>query len=296
MQTETMTTEEKLLRSKRSKRLKRIGGYVVKYTVSAVLLAAVLLPVYSTLFMSVMTYAEVNSLYRPLFPSSFRISNYAVFFDYLPSLGNTLIVVIMNAIFIPLTACITAYPFARGQFIGKKVFFGIIMATVMVPSTVLMIPNYVLYTLIGLKGTLASLYFGAFWGGGALNIFLVIQFMRSLPKEMDEAAQIDGANHFRIFVCIIMPLVFNVFVYIAIGQVIGQWMDFQGPLLYLMGEEEKYTLALKFYVDYTNSATLQTHKELMAAMAVCMTIPPAIIYFCFQKQMIGGIKIGGVKG
>lgn len=289
-------SNEQLLLSARRKARKTAVDYIVKYSVAVLLLCIVLLPVVFMLFQSVMTYTESSGLEMHLFPHSFQPSNYKIITGYLSQLGNTLLVVAINAFFIPLTACITAFPFARAKFIGKKIAFAVILATVMVPASVLQIPTYTLYATVGLTGKLVSLWIQAFFGGGALNIFLVIQFMRTLPKELDEAALIDGASLFRIFAVIIMPLVFNVFVYICINTVIAQWMDFQGPLMYLSsGSEKSYTLALKFYVDYTNSTYLSDHYNEMMAMVVCMSLPPVALFLVFQQRMIGGIKIGGLK-
>ena len=284
------------LASARKKRLRSVRDYIVKYAVAAALLCVVLLPVAFMLFQSVMSDAESSGIYTHLFPQTLQLSNYKVNNDYWKQLGNTLLVVGINAFFIPLTACITAFPFARVKFIGKKIFFGIILSTVMVPGSVLLVPTYIMYASAHLTGTLTTLWIQSFFGGGALNIFLVIQFMRTLPKELDEAALIDGANLFQIFLRIIFPLVFNVFVYICINTVIALWMDFQSPLTYLStGNPENFTLALKFYVDYTNKVELSSKYNVMMAMVVCMSLPPVALFLIFQQRMIGGIKIGGVK-
>ncbi len=289
-------SSDTMLLSAKHRKAKLVRDYVVKYAVAAVLLCVVLLPVVFMLCRSVMTYEEASGITMHLFPRTFDLSNYKIILDYLKQLGNTLLVVAINAFFIPFTACLTAFPFARAKFIGKKAAFAVILSTVMVPSSVLLIPTYTMYATVGITGKLVSLWIQAFFGGGALNIFLVIQFMRTLPKELDEAALIDGANLFRIFFKIIFPLVFNVFLYICINTVIALWMDFQGPLIYLgTGNESSFTLALKFYIDYTNDSYLSDHYNVMMAMVVCMSLPPVVIFLIFQKRMIGGIKIGGLK-
>ena len=152
-----------------------------------------------------------------------------------------------------------------------------------------------MFSSFGLINKLASQWIQAFWGGGALSIFLVIQFMRSLPHELDEAATIDGANQYQIFFRVVLPNVVNVFLYLAISMFIGLWMDFQNPLIYLR-KPEVFTLALAFYADYSNSTTIVNQTNELCAMAVMMTVPPMIVFLLFQKTMIGGIKIGGVKG
>lgn len=174
--------------------------------------------------------------------------------------------------------------------------FGFIMSTVLLPSAVLMVPQYFLYSQFGLVGNLSSQWIGAFWGGGALNIFLVIQFMRGIPKDMDNAARIDGANEYQIFFRIVFPLCFNVFLYMAIGMAMGLWMDFQGPLLYLGENESQFTIALAFYFNYVkNTGESSNMQNQLMAMCVVVSLVPLLLFLCFQKQMIGGIKIGGLK-
>ena len=278
-----------------NKKQKKIIDLTVKYFFSAVLIVFFFFPFLFMINKSMFTIDELGGVDVHFFPNHFNLANYKVFADYLSYLGNTMQVVLINCVFIPLTACLSAYPLARRGFHGKKVVFLIIMATVMMPGVVLQIPTYIMFSGMGLVDNLASLWVQAFFGGGALNIFLVIQFMRTIPKDFDEAAKIDGANAFQIFFLIIFPQLFNVMLYIAITVGIGLWMDFQGPLIYLVSEENR-TLALQFYISYTNATTVISKQNELAAMAVCMTIPPIVLFLVFQKKMIGGIKIGGVKG
>ncbi len=204
---------------------------------------------------------------------------------------------LINGVFGPLTSCICAFPFARHNFKGKKFMVGFMMSTVLLPTAVLMIPQYFLYSQLNLIGKLSSQWIGAFWGGGALNIFLVIQFMRTVPKDVDNAARVDGANEYQIFFFILFPLCFNVFLYMAIGAVMGLWMDFQGPLLYLGNNSDQYTVGLAFYYYYTSSSNVSSNlQNRLMAMCVVMSLVPMLLFLIFQKQMIGGIKIGGLKG
>ncbi len=269
-----------------------------KYLVAAVLVVFFLFPYVFMLCKSVMQPWEVNgSVPVHLFPKDITFSNYKIVGQFARNFGNTFIVIAINAVFIPLSACFVAYPLARHKFTGKKTMFAIIMATVMIPTSVLMVPQYTLYTQFGLTKKLVSLWIGAFWGGGALNIFLVIQFMRVLPKEMDAAAKIDGANEFQIFARIVLPLCANIVLLIAINTVIGMWMDFQGPLVYLRGAPEKYTVGLAFYIEFNkDSADFAAVSAQLMSMCVVMTLLPIVLFMFFQDRMIGGIKVGGVKG
>ena len=278
-----------------SKKQRKAIDLTVKYLFSVLLIAFFFFPFLFMINKSMFTLDELGGVDVHFFPDHFNLSNYKVFVDYLSYLGNTMQVVVINCIFIPLTACLTAYPLARRRFHGKKIVFLVIMSTVMMPGVVLQIPTYIMFSGMGLVDNLASLWIQSFFGGGALNIFLVIQFMRTIPKDFDEAAKIDGANAFQIFFLIIFPQLLNVMLYISITTGIGLWMDFQGPLIYLVSKENR-TLALQFYISYTNATTVISKQNELAAMAVCMTIPPILLFLFFQRKMIGGIKIGGVKG
>lgn len=280
---------------RRAARKKHIALLTVKYIVAVILVIFFMFPYVFMLSKSFMTSAETaKSEIVHFFPRQFTFSNYKIVGEFFRSLLNTVIIIAINATFIPLSACFVAYPLARHKFTGKKVMFSIIMGTVMIPSTVVMVSQYTLYSMFHLTDTLASQFIGAFWGGGALNIFLVIQFMRVLPKEMDDAAKIDGANEFQIFGRIIMPLCFNIVILISVNTIIGMWMDFQSPLLYIT-TPSKYTVGLAFYRYFAKPENAEFPARLMA-MSVVMSILPICLFMFFQKSMIGGFKVGGVKG
>lgn len=295
MEDMTLTHRQALAESKRQAKRRHAAYLAGKYAVAAVLIVFFMFPYLFMVNKSLMSSSELLAGNAHFFPQNFLLSNYSIVKDYWHNIMNTLQVVFINAIFAPFTSCFCAFPLARHQFKGKKFMFGFIMSTVLLPSAVLMVPQYFLYSQLGLIGKLSSQWIGAFWGGGALNIFLVIQFMRSIPKDMDNAARIDGANEYQIFFRIVFPLCFNVFLYMAIGMAMGLWMDFQGPLLYLGNAESQYTVGLAFYYYYINNDISNVQNKLMA-MCVVLSLVPMILFLCFQKQMIGGIKIGGLKG
>lgn len=285
---------------KKSKTKKKVL-LAVKYVFSAIFVVILIFPFLFMIMKSFMSAEEtMTGIPVHFFPQHFTFENYKIIGRFLPNLGNTLIIIAINATFIPLSACFVAFPLARRSFTGKKVVFSVIMSTIMIPSTVTMIPSYILFRQFGFYDKLVSQWIGAFWGGGALNIFLVIQFMRGFPREMDEAARIDGANDFQIFLYIILPLCANIILFIAITAVNGYWMDFQGPLVFLKSES-KYTVGLAFYYFYNDLLTQgsvianEARVQLMA-MAVFMSLVPMLLYFLFQDKMVGGIKLGAVKG
>ena len=290
-----LTIAEQLEENRRRDRRRAIGYYTAKYGVAAILAVFFMFPYLYMINKSLMSGLELAPGNTHFWTQSFQISNYAVVWSFWCNILNTLQVVFINGIFAPLTACICAFPLARHKFAGKKFMFGFIMSTVLLPTSVLMIPQYFLYTQLGLIGKLSSQWIGAFWGGGALNIFLVIQFMRSIPKDMDNAARIDGANEYQIFLRIVFPLCFNVFLYMAITMMMGLWMDFQSPLLYLGDAKDQYTVGLAFYYFYETEGVAANRQNELMAMCVVMSLVPMAVFFIFQKNMIGGIKIGGIK-
>ena len=277
----------------RSARKRRTATLAAKYAVAALLCLFFCFPYLYMLNKSLMTVqqaAEGSSFWT----RSFELCNFGIVGQYLKNIGNTLQVVCINGFFVPFTALFCAFPIARMRFAGKKIVFAVIMATVMIPNTVLMVPTYILFVKFGFVDKLVSQWIGSFWGGGALNIFLAVQFMRSIPKEIDNAAKIDGANWFQIYFGMIFPLCFNIFLYICISTVMGLWMDFQGPLIYL-NSEENFTVGLAFYYNFNSDCALAEKTNEMMAMCVFVTVVPMALFFAFQKQMIGGIQVGSLK-
>lgn len=276
------------------RRVKTALGLALRYVLMTVFALFFIFPYFYMLTRSLMSLPEVNSPNFTLFPSEFVFENYSIIGEYLPYLINTLIVVAINGLFIPLTGAMIAFPFARYAFKGKRVMFLLLMATVMLPGSVTSIPLYVLYSKLGLLDTLASQWVGAFFGGSAMQIFLIIQFMRGIPKELDNAAYLDGANKLVVFTRIMLPLCFNILVYTSIGVILARWNDFTGPLVYLRSSKN-YTMAVAFYYDFSQGGVKSLFVNYKMAMTTFMTIVPMILFIVFQKTMIGGVKVGGLK-
>lgn len=269
------------------------------YAVIALLLCIVLLPFLTMFSKSFMTYTEVRELPVKLWAANMQFSNYAVAFQtqYLRMLFNTLIVCGMNILGATFMSAFTAFGFTRMKFMLKKPLFVLIMSTLMLPAMVTQIPTYILFANLHLLDSLFPLFISTFFGGGVLNIFLVMQFMRGIPKDVDNAAMIDGAGPFRIFFSIVFPLCKPVLLYIAISTFTGCWNDIQGPLIYLNSAGmNKYTLGLGFYFDFGAGGKYELYKNWQMALGVLMTIPPAVVFFIFQRQLLDGVVMTGVKG
>lgn len=274
---------------------KKILSATGRYILLLVFALFFIFPYFYMLTRSLMSLSEVNSQYFILIPSKLHFENYKIVADYLPYLRNTLLVIVINGFFIPVTGAMIAFPFARYRFKGKNIMFSCLMATVMLPGSVTTIPLYVLYSKLGLLDTLASQWVGAFFGGSALQIFLIIQFMRGIPKELDNAAYLDGANKVTVFTRIMLPLCFNILVYTSIGVVLAKWNDFTGPLVYLRSKKN-YTMAVAFYYEFSQNGVNALFVNYKMAMTTFMTLVPMLLFLIFQKTMIGGIKVGGLKG
>lgn len=271
----------------------------VYYALLVLLVIVFLLPFVTMLTKSFMTYVEVRELPVRFFARKPQFSNYKAVLQtkYLRMLLNTVIVVGVNAVAAPLMAAFSAFGFARMPFKLKKPLFGLIMSTLMIPTLVTQIPTYILFANLRLLNSLAPLFISTFFGGGVLNIFLVMQFMRGIPKDIDNAATIDGASPFRTFATIILPLCKPILLYIAISVFIGCWNDIQSPLIYLnSASATKYTLSLGFYYDFGPGGKYQLYKNQQMALGVLMSVPPAILFFIFQKQLLDGVTMSAVKG
>jgi multiple sugar transport system permease protein len=166
----------------------------------------------------------------------------------------------------------------------------------MLPAQVTLIPQYIIWSKLGFVNTLYPLWLPQWFGGGAFSIFLMRQFIMTIPRELDEAALIDGANRFRIFWMILLPLCIPALATITIISFIAGWDDYLTPLIYL-NSQQMYTLALglSLFRNYPETGGLPQQHLLMAA-AVMTTLPPIILFFAAQRYFVRGIVLSGLKG
>ena len=193
-----------------------------------------------------------------------------------------------------LIACtLTAYAFARIDFRFKKVCFAVMLGTLMLPHHVLLIPQYILFRQVGWLDTYLPFVVPKLLATDAFFIFLLVQFFRAIPRELDEAAQVDGCSHFRIFTRIILPLSKPALATTAIFTFIYSWNDFFTPLLYL-ADTELYTvpLALRAFIDTTSGSAFGA----LFAMSVLSLLPVLGVFIAFQKLLVEGIATTGLKG
>lgn len=254
-------------------------------------------PIYCLLIKSVMPDHQLLQM-PSLWPEYFNFKPYKDAFtpEYMQYLGNTVLVCASNILGLCITAPLAAYAFAKLQFKGKDMMFGLILATVLLPGTVTAIPLYSIYLNIGWTGTLLPLSVPIWFGGGAMNIFLVRQFMKGIPDSYCEAAIIDGANSFQIYRKIVVPMIKPVLGYLAIMTFQGCWNDFQGPLMYVSTNKESWTLSLALYKNFADLANATNLPNVQMAVGVIMMVPIVILFAVFNKQMVQGVSAIGIKG
>ena len=204
---------------------------------------------------------------------------------------NSIFVAVVSSVGMVISSAVVAFGFARIRFRGRQFWFVLMIITMMLPGQVMMIPRFVLFNAMGWVGTYLPMTLPAFFGSG-FNIFLLMQFIRGIPRELDEAATIDGCSWYGIFARVILPLIVPSLVTVGVLTFIGSWEDFMGALLYL-NKPNMYTVAyaLKMFNDSS-----QTDFGATFAMSVLSLVPILIIFFFFQKQLVEGISTQGLKG
>ena len=208
---------------------------------------------------------------------------------------NTMIVVFFNQLAVLVTSSLVGYGFARIDFPGRNFWFGVALATMMLPYYVTMVPQFILFSRLGWVDSFNPLIVPYFFGGGAFNVFLFRQFFRTLPEDLSDAARIDGCSEFEIYWRIFVPLSTSVFITVAIFTFMGSWNDFIGPLLYI-NTPEKFTIALGLSTYRSMLGVGRTRWDLLMAASVAMTAPVILLFFILQRYFIKGVVMSGIKG
>ena len=277
----------------RNTRVRKTVKNVVSYFFLVLFVFFFLFPIFCLLMQSVLPDEELSQF--TLFPAYFNFSTYKIALSDLQLLKyfwNTVKLIFLSILGSAVMSSVTAFGLSKVKFKGQDLVFSLILATVFLPSTVTSIPLYAMYLKMGWTTTNYPLWVPLLFGGGAMNIFLMRQFMRGIPKTYSEAAILDGASNFRIYLNIVLPLIKPIFIYLSVQTFFGVWNDFQGPLMYLE-EESQYTLSLALYLKYGQS---NDPINLTMAVGVLMMIPCAALFAVFQKQLIEGVSTIGIKG
>lgn len=206
---------------------------------------------------------------------------------------NTFLIIAPKVVFTVISCAMVAYGFARFHFPGKKILFASLIATLLLPNVVTRIPQYLLFSEMGWLDTYLPLWVPSALAGDAFFVFMLVQFLRSIPPDMEEAARVDGAKSWQVLLYIVVPMLVPALISVALFQFMWTINDFLGPLIYLSSVDKfPVSLALKLSIDTAES--FEWNKIL--AMSVLALAPSLVVFFLAQKYFIEGISAGGVKG
>ncbi len=270
--------------------LKSTSSHVVLMTVGFFFVV----PLLFMLSTSLKATRQIAKFPPDLIPNPFIWGNYSDVFIYAPFfkyLLNTLFIIIPTVFGAAVVSALAAYAFARMKAPGKNFIFMVLLATMMLPGVVTMIPTYILFAKLGWVGSFKPLIVPALFGN-AFFIFLMRQFFTTIPKELEDAALIDGCNRWTIFWSIILPLAKPIMATVTIFSFMNGWNEYFGPLIYL-ADKSQYTLALGLQVFVGQHAT---EWGMMMAASTMMVAPVIILFFFTQKQFVQGITLTGLKG
>lgn len=243
---------------------------------------------------SLMTPTQATSMPPEWIPEPFLFKNYVEATTEIPFwryLLNTIQVCGLNVFGTVLSCSLVAWAFTNYRFPGRNFLFAATLGTMMIPFPVLMVPQYVIFRELGWIGSFLPLWVPAFFAS-AYNIFLLRQFFMGIPRDLVEAARIDGCGEFRLFFTIIVPLVKPALLVVALFTFLYHWNDFMAPLIYLTDRSD-FTLALGLQAFQSRLGEVEI-TLLMAATAM-MILPIIILFFFMQKQFIEGISLSGIK-
>ena len=254
-----------------------------------------MVPLVITIGDSLKSFTEVYAVPRVWIPHPARFVNFAQIFRMLPFhrfIFNTVCITALALTGSVCSSCIVGYSFARLRWPFRDFLFVVLLSTIMLPPQVTMIPVFILFNKIGWVDTWLPLTVPPYFGGGVFAIFLMRQFFKTIPVDLEDAARIDGCSTFRIFATIMVPLSKPAIATICVLGFVGCWNDFEGPLIYL-SDYVKYPLSMGIYMF--KSADSMFANYVMAASLVSV-IPVLIIFFSAQQYFIKGIVLTGIKG
>ena len=261
-----------------------------------------ILMIYPLIWMFMSSFKETKTIFQTagsLIPNPFTLDNYInglkgfAKVPFLVFFKNSLFISVVATIGTVISSAVVAYGFARFDFKGKKILFAAMLLSMMLPAQVLMIPQYLWYQKLGWVGSYLPLIVPYFFAIQGFFVYLMTNFIDGIPKELDEAAKIDGCSYPQIFARVILPLITPALVTGGIFSFMWRWDDFLSALLYI-NKSIKYpvSLALKLFCDPGSSSDYGA----MFAMASLSILPSVIIFIFFQKYLVEGISTSGLKG
>jgi len=289
-----LTSVQTTLSMRMNKQTRRLLTGLTAHVILIVSAVAFALPFLWMLSTSLKPDAQIFVLPPQWVPKPFMWSNYPNALTYIPYFTyfkNTLYIAVFNVIATLISCTLVAYGFARINWPGRNILFGVLLATLMIPYPVTLIPTFLIFRKLGWIGTPNPLTWPALFGN-AFFIFLLRQFYMTIPQELSQAAKIDGASEFSIYWRIIMPLARPALATVALFTFLANWNDFLGPLIYL-GDKQQYTLALGLYGF---AGARKTEWGLLMAAGTVTVMPIVLLFFVAQRTFIEGITLTGTKG
>ncbi|MCX5244652.1 carbohydrate ABC transporter permease [Streptomyces sp. NBC_00201] len=275
------------------------AGSLAWHLGSLLVLAVVLYPVVWVIGASFKPSKDIINSLR-LFPAHPILENFKGLADGIADISiwtffqNSLLYAGGAVVGILISCSLTAYAFAKIRFAGRNLLFSLMIGTLLLPYHVLLIPQYVMFQKLELINTYVPLLLGKYLATEAFFVFLMVQFMRNLPRELDEAARIDGCGHLRIYWSIVLPLCRPALITSAIFTFINAWNDFMGPLIYL-NEPGKYTVSLGMMMFRDSDGVAANYGGLIA-MSLVALLPVLLFFLAFQRYLIDGMATSGLKG
>ncbi|MCL4507362.1 MAG: carbohydrate ABC transporter permease [Chloroflexi bacterium] len=292
----TLATPEEIAAARARRKLRENSRKTILYAMLILGAIIFMCPLYWMLITAVKTNAEAY-LYPPsLWPQVIKLVNFPDAWNYEGMQFTrwtlqTIFITVAVMVGVLLTSSMCAYGFARMRFPGRNFWFIATLASTMLPAQVTLIPLYIVFFKIGWLDTYNPLIIPAWFGGGAINIFLLRQFFMGIPTELEDAALIDGAGRFRIWWSIFMPLSIPAVLTVAIFTFQGVWNDFYGPLVYITSQDN-YTLALGINLF---KGIYGAETQYLMAVSTLMTIPMIVLFFVAQRYFIRGIVLTGIN-
>ncbi len=272
------------------------GKAVITYMVLVVGSLLFFTPLFWQISTSLKTSAQAQAFPPVWIPSPVQFENYAALFERFPMatyIANSVFITVAVIIGTVVSSSLAAYGFARLRMPGRDLIFLILLSTLLLPGVVLIIPQFVMFQRLQWVNTYNPLIVPSFFGS-AFSIFLLRQFFLTIPRELEDAARIDGAGFLRTFVQVVLPMAWPAVIAVALYTFLGAWNDFLGPLLYL-SDQEKYTLPVALRFLQGSMRTRPENHLLMAAATVSM-IPCILVFVFAQRWFMQGQVFTGVKG
>lgn len=280
--------------AKIKRRINQFWLYVIKIIVAMIMF----LPIIWISTGGFKTLAEFTSS-SSIIPLNFTTENFTYIFrssNILLYIKNTLLLMLGTTVGTLLSSSLVAYPLARMEFKGKNLIFTVIIATMMIPNIALIIPQYIMFGKIGWLDSLLPMIVPSFFAY-PYNVFLFRQYFRSIPRELDESAMIDGCSRLQIFFKVLVPLSKPTYATIAVLSCVFWWNELTQPVFYINSDKWRtLTIALMTSYMYTSGNSFVINWPSIMAAATLMILPPMLLYFFGNKFLVGGIKTTGLKG